>query len=94
MDRSTFEQGLREHGYSDVVDREMEANKVNADHSHEFDARLLVLDGEMTLVRNGAPQTYRSGDTFEVPAGTIHEERFGPSGCRYIAGRRHAAARA
>src|SRR4051812_20780313 len=89
MDRKAFEAKLRTDGYTDVVDREMPAGNVNPSHSHEFDARLLVVSGEMTLVREGGAETYRSGAIFEVPSGTVHEERAGPEGAHYIAGRRH-----
>jgi hypothetical protein len=40
-----FETELREQGYAGIVDRRMEANTPNPEHVHEFDARLLVLDG-------------------------------------------------
>ena len=43
----------------------------------------------LTLVRENGTHTYRSGDVFEVASGTVHEERAGPQGVRYIAGRRH-----
>lgn len=89
MDRAVFEQGLREQGYGDVVDRQVQANNINPEHSHEFDARLLILDGTMTIVRDGAPHTYRAGETFEMSAGTMHEEQAGPEGARYLAGRRY-----
>jgi len=94
MERAAFEARLREQGYEDSVEREMAANTINPAHAHEFDAQLLILDGALTLVRGGAPHTYRAGDTCEVPAGTPHEERVGPGGVRYLAGRRHKAAAA
>lgn len=89
MDRTRFEARLREQGYADIAEREMAANTVNAGHAHDFDAQLLILDGELTLVRGGAAQTFRRGDICEVPAGTAHEERVGPQGVRYVAARRH-----
>ena len=89
MDKAGFEATLKTDGYIDVVDREVPAGNVNPRHSHEFDARLLVVSGEMTLVRENGTHTYRSGDVFEVASGTVHEERAGPQGVRYIAGRRH-----
>src|SRR6266481_4431357 len=45
MDRVEFETALREEGYLEVADRKMEPNKTNPEHSHEFDARLLILEG-------------------------------------------------
>ncbi|MGA7264648.1 MAG: cupin domain-containing protein [Stellaceae bacterium] len=89
MDRPKFEQELEAQGYREVVDRRMEAGAINSEHTHEFDARLLVLEGEMTIVCDGEERTYRSGDTFAMTAGRRHTERCGPQGVRYLAGRRY-----
>ena len=53
MDRAEFETELRAQGYGEIVDRRMEANAVNPEHAHEFDARLFVLEGEMTVAIGG-----------------------------------------
>ena len=89
MDKAAFEAGLRGEGYGEVVERDMAAGTVNPMHTHEFDARVLVLGGEITIVRDGAAHTYREGESCEVPAGALHEERVGPQGVSYIAGRRN-----
>ncbi|MBV9583385.1 MAG: cupin [Alphaproteobacteria bacterium] len=91
MDKAIFEKRLREQGYQTVVERDMAANTVNETHAHDFDAQLLFLDGEMTIIRSGVAHTFRAGDTCEVTAGTPHEERVGAQGVRYIAGRREPA---
>jgi quercetin dioxygenase-like cupin family protein len=93
VDRTVFETELREQGYVEIVDRRMEANALNPEHAHEFDARLLVLEGVMTITAEGAERTYRAGDTFTMSAGCRHSERCGPDGARYLAGRRYSAAR-
>lgn len=89
MDRTTFETELREKGYGEVTDRRMEAGAVNRGHAHEFDARLLILEGAMTIASEGGERTYRAGEIFEMPAGRPHSETAGPEGVRYIAGRRY-----
>ena len=91
MNRAEFEKKLAAEGYGETVEREMEAEHFNAEHSHEFDALLLFLGGEMTIACNGKPQTFRAGDTCSVPAGTPHTERVGAGGVHYLAGRRHPA---
>jgi quercetin dioxygenase-like cupin family protein len=91
MERTAFETELREHGYAEVVDRRMEANALNPEHSHEFDARLLVLEGTMTITAEGQERTYRAGDTFTMAAACRHSERSGSEGTRYLAGRRYSA---
>jgi quercetin dioxygenase-like cupin family protein len=88
MDRPTFEAGLTREGF-EIVTNAMKPNAVNAEHAHSFDARLLVVEGAMTIVRDGAPiRTYAVGETFEMPAGTRHSEAAGEAGATYVAGRR------
>jgi quercetin dioxygenase-like cupin family protein len=89
MNRVEFENELRAHGYQEMADRRMPANETNPEHSHEFDARLLVLEGEMTITSGGEERTYRTGDTFAMTAGCRHTERCGAEGVRYLAGRRY-----
>ena len=89
MDRTSFENELRAQGYGEVVDRRMEPGTVNPGHEHEFDARLLVLEGAMTIASEGRERTYRAGDMFEMQAGCRHSETAGPEGARYLAGRRY-----
>jgi quercetin dioxygenase-like cupin family protein len=93
MDRTVFETELHEHGYAEVADRRMEPDALNPEHAHEFDARLLVLEGAMTITAEGAEHTYHAGDTFTMSAGCRHSERSGPDGARYLAGRRYSATR-
>jgi quercetin dioxygenase-like cupin family protein len=89
MNRTEFETELRAQRYHEVADRRMDANATNPEHAHEFDARLLVLEGEMTIACEGEERTYRTGDTFAMTAGCRHTERCGPEGERYLAGRRY-----
>jgi len=89
MNRTEFENECQGQGYREVVDRRMDANTINPEHSHEFDARLLVLEGEMTITSNGSERLYRAGDTFAMTAGCRHTEQSGTGGVRYLAGRRY-----
>lgn len=87
MDRATFEHALKADGY-EPVERRMEANHFNPEHVHEFDARVMLLDGEMTITRPTGAQTFHPGDVCELAAGTPHSEQCGPNGAFYLAGRR------
>src|SRR5258708_26002310 len=89
MNRADFDQELQAQGYREVVDRRMQAGEFNPEHAHEFDARLLGLEGEMTIVCDGEERTYRAGDGFAMTAGRPHTQRSGPQGVRYLAGRRY-----
>ena len=61
-------------------------NAFYPDHSHAGLTAHIILDGEMTLMMNGASQTYRMGDRCDVPAGAVHSALMGPRGCRYLVG--------
>ena len=87
MNRAEFETACHAEGYREIVDRRMRANATNSEHSHEFDARLLVLEGEMTITSEGEERIYRAGHTFAMSAGCRHAEQSGPEGARYLAGR-------
>ena len=89
MNRTDFETELHAQGYREIVDRQMQPGQINSEHAHEFDARLLVLEGEMAVAFDGEERTYRAGDSFAVSAGRRHTERSGPEGVRYLAGRRY-----
>ena len=91
MDRAAFEAELRREGY-EPREGEIKPNEHRAAHAHDFDARVLVLDGSLTMVLSGERRTYRTGDSCTVPAGTPHEEHTEADGVRYLAGRREARA--
>jgi mannose-6-phosphate isomerase-like protein (cupin superfamily) len=90
MDRAEFEADVRREGY-ELREGAIEPNVHRAAHAHEFDARLFVLDGSITLVFGDERCAYRAGDSCTVPAGTMHEEHTEVDGVRYLAGRRPAA---
>src|SRR5271165_1126195 len=78
--RETFEAALAREGF-EIVTNTMKPDMVNPEHAHAFDARLLVVDGAMTVIREGAPvRTYQAGETFEMPAGCRHSETAGAAG--------------
>jgi quercetin dioxygenase-like cupin family protein len=88
MDRRTFEAELRRDGY-EIVTSTTQGAKVNPEHSHPFDVRALVLQGALTLTRDGKAQTYRPGETFSMPRGCLHFESYGPEGAVTLLGRKH-----
>lgn len=91
MDRLAFEAELRRDGYQ-VVHGGQRPGHEAPDHAHEFDARILVLGGEITLTRDGNAETFHAGDSCMVPAGTLHAEHVGSEGVAYLVGRRTPAA--
>ena len=71
MDRAEFEADLRREGY-ELREGEIKPNVHRGSHAHEFDARLLVLEGSITLVFGAGRCTYGPGNSCNVLAGTMH----------------------
>jgi len=87
---TAFEAELRRDGYDEIARRDMAPDFAAETHVHDFDVRLLMLTGQLTLTRDGAATTYRAGESFVMDAGCPHAEQFGPEGSSYLVGRRHA----
>jgi hypothetical protein len=56
-------------------------------HAHDFDVRIMVLGGEITIVRDNKAETFRAGDHCEIAAGCQHTAQVGPEGIAYIVGK-------
>ena len=91
MDRLAFEAELRREGYRSST-AACKPDVANPDHAHDFDVRVMVLGGEITITRDGKAETFQAGDTCGFPAGTVHAEHVGPEGVAYLVGRRAPAA--
>ena len=92
MDARDFADLLRTEGFTETLSRSLPPGQSVPEHSHPFDAKLLVTGGAFTLTRDGQATTHGPGDVFSVPAGHRHAELAGPKGADYIAGRRHKPA--
>lgn len=90
MDADEFISGLKADGYDEIVHKDVPAGTWLAEHEHPWDARLLVLDGGLTVGIAGDSRTYRPGERFEVPRGLRHTERYDAEReTRLVIGRRH-----
>ena len=56
-----FHSDLRREGYQ-VMNTSLASNQLNPAHTHDFDARIMVLAGEITITRDGQARTYHAGD--------------------------------
>jgi len=90
MQPAAFEADLHRDGFDEIDTRALPAAPPNAEHSHPFAVRALVLEGDITLTVAGAARTYRSGEVFTMAPGCRHAEAVGPAGVRYMVGRRAA----
>jgi quercetin dioxygenase-like cupin family protein len=93
MDRTTFEAALTRDGF-EIVSISMKPDAVNPEHVHPFDARVMVVEGAMTVDREDTgARTFQPGESFELRAGCRHSETAGTAGASYVAGRRLPANR-
>jgi len=70
MNQREFEADLRRQGYQ-VFYGGLQPGMVNPDHAHDWDARVMVIGGEITLTRDGKAETFRVGDSCAVAAGDV-----------------------
>ena len=87
MNASEFEAGLRRDGYQ-VEKKTVPALTASKPHAHEFSVRALVLDGDVTLTYEGQSRTFKAGEVFEMAAGCVHTEQYGPNGATSLVGRK------
>ena len=77
-------------GADEVLERHYAPGQVVETHTHPFDADALMTEGEMWLTCGGETRHLRAGDTFHLPNGTPHSEKYGPQGATYWVARRNA----
>jgi len=88
MERQAFIDSLQADGFAEPVLVERAPDTGLGEHAHPFEARALVLEGEIAIVTGGFEHVYRPGDVFHLRRGQPHSERYGPQGVRYLSGRR------
>lgn len=88
MERNDFMAVLASEGFAETVTVEREAHGSLDVHAHPFEAKALILDGEIRLCIGETEQIFKAGQVFHLLAGTPHSETYGPEGVRYLVGRR------
>jgi len=87
MNEAEFRAGLAARGCERIGIVEWEAGRLSPEHTHEFTAFGLVLDGGFTLRTPTGARVLRPGDSFELAAGIPHVEDVGDQGARILGGR-------
>jgi len=88
MQRKVFTEALAAEGFEQVVAVTREPNGFLDTHAHPFEAKALILSGELHLRVGDAEQAYRPGQVFHLMAGESHSERYGSAGVEYVVGRK------
>ena len=69
-----------------VASAEVVANVLIGRHSHPGPESGYVLEGELTLLVDGQPPLpLKAGQSYHVPAGTIHDAKTGAAGAKVLA---------
>ena len=87
MTEKEFRELLAAQGFETVALVEREPGSLDT-HTHPFEARALILDGEITIVSERGTQHCGAGATFHLAVNESHAESYGPRGVRYLAGRK------
>jgi quercetin dioxygenase-like cupin family protein len=88
MERDDFVEMLAREGFQTTVLMEREAGASADNHTHSFEAKALILEGELTLRIGDNETLYQAGDVFHLKANEVHSERCGPQGVSYLVGRK------
>jgi quercetin dioxygenase-like cupin family protein len=88
MTPESFADDLRKQGFAELLTVEREANIVLDEHSHPFESKALILEGEIAIATDGQEILFKAGDVFHLQPHQPHAERYGPQGVRYLVGRR------
>lgn len=88
MNKEEFASELSREGFKEVVIVTREADGFMDVHTHPFEAKALILDGELKIWIDDAEIFCKAGDTFHLRAETPHSERYGPAGVTFLVGRK------
>ena len=91
MDFESFAESMKQQGFDQIVKRVWKPGTTVAEHTHPFDAKAVVVQGEMWLTVSGRTDHLLPGGTSELAAHLPHSERYGAEGATYWVARRHVA---
>lgn len=88
MDRQAFISQLELEGFKEITTVTREPDAFLDSHTHPFEAKALILSGEIRIQAQGSDVLYREGDVFHLASEMPHAERYGPLGVSYLVGRK------
>jgi quercetin dioxygenase-like cupin family protein len=90
MDKIAFKTQLAAEQFDEIVEVSKPANESMGIHTHPFEAKALIMQGELSIAVNDVSRLYKSGDVFQLAPNTPHTEQYGPTGVTYLVGRKNA----
>ena len=88
MEKQTFIEALTAEGFQSIAEVARKADEFVDVHAHPFEAKALILDGEISLRLGEAERRYGIGQIFHLHPQQAHSERCGPAGVTYLVGRK------
>lgn len=91
MNQEQFKKVLTDEGFQDLVIVEREADGYLDTHTHPFEAKALILEGSIVIEVDDETLSFVVGDIFHLSHAKPHTERYGPTGVKYLVGRKSTA---
>ena len=88
MHRDEFLALLSREGFHEVVTVTREPHGSLDVHAHPFEAKALIVAGDLTIRAGESQRHYRPGDVFHLATHAPHSESYGPDGVTYLVGRK------
>ncbi len=83
MKRAIRTELVRE-GYKKMYEYTAKPREEDPLHLHPFDAKLLILEGDIIIEIFDSKKLLTTGSELEIPRNTMHSAIVGKYGCRYI----------
>lgn len=88
MQQHEFLASTRQDGFADPIEVIREPNGHLDLHQHPFEAKALIIDGQIEIGSATSSRIYCAGDIFHLQKNEPHWERYGPQGVRYLSARK------
>lgn len=79
---------LEQEGFEPAVTVTRDAGGMLADHTHPFEAKALILSGDIRIATAASERVYQTGEVFHLQAMEPHSEFYGLVGVSYLVGRK------
>ena len=88
MDELEWRKQVRQVGFADISNIEWAPGLFNDMHTHDFEANLFVVSGEMTVKTDDEEITCGAGESGALDAGVSHSELVGSAGVSFLIARK------
>lgn len=88
MNRDAFLKILSQDGFPEPVLVIREKDGFLDNHTHPFEVKALVMQGQINIVIDGVRSAYVTGDVFHLRHSQEHAESYGDEGVQYLASRK------